>query len=289
MISVVLAVWNEERFIKSTVLSILRQEGVEFEVIVVDDNSTDSTPIILGDLAKTYDSIKVYKNPNDGKVSAFNYGVSLSQGQYICLFAGDDIMPAGSLVERYNVVKERNFNLPVVGLSKIRTLSEQAKLNGIIKPTANMQGSYSGQSPLMSRGLINLVFPVPETLPNEDTWLEIIFQHYSIIEVIHSNVVCCDWRIHDGNSYKLSEGRERYRDKMYSRWKAYNEVLDAFGQLLPEATVNRLQHRVKVNEHFNKGSILKVLLSRVPFREKVRMVSIMSSLLFIVRSRFFGV
>lgn len=289
MISVVLAVWNEEVFIESTLLSIIRQEGVDFEVIVVDDNSSDRTRLILDTFDKKYQSIKVYTNPNKGKVSAFNYGVSISQGQYVCLFAGDDIMPEGSLAKRLSVVKECDFNLPVVGLSKIRTLSEDPKLNGIIKPSANMQGSYSGQSPLMSRGLINLVFPVPESLPNEDTWLEILFQHYSIIEVIHSNVVCCDWRIHDGNSYKLSDGRERYRDKMYSRWKAYNEVLDAFGRFLPEATVNKLQHRVKVNEHFREGTILKVLLSRIPIREKVRMVSIMSRILFVIRSRIFGV
>ena len=185
-VSVVMAVKNESKYICDALDSILSQNDIIFEVIVVDDNSTDNTAKIVKDKIPFSPKLNLYQNPSTGKVSAFNYGVTKASGTHICLFAGDDIMPQDSLSKRFNFLKNISNDRPIVGLSKIRIMSVDKKRDGLVVPKRKGHGSLSGQSPLMNRKAIDLLFPVPEELPNEDTWLEIAFGYTSLVNIFHS-------------------------------------------------------------------------------------------------------
>src|SRR5690606_31928506 len=82
IVSVVMAVKNEEQFIREAVCSVTSQASVDVELIVVDDNSTDRTWDILAGLADADSRIRLAKNMLSGKNSAFNLGVSLATGDY---------------------------------------------------------------------------------------------------------------------------------------------------------------------------------------------------------------
>lgn len=144
-ISIVVAVYNEEKYLSQTLESLCNQPGVDYEIIVMDDKSTDNTKSIIHEFSDKYDFIKYIENPVKGKVNAFNYGISKAKGKYACLFAGDDIMPEGSLKARFNHVETAlNDDTPGTGLYKIKTISTNKKFDGHIVPKKKGKGNPSG-------------------------------------------------------------------------------------------------------------------------------------------------
>ncbi|MDZ4263254.1 MAG: glycosyltransferase family A protein, partial [Pseudomonadota bacterium] len=139
-VSVVVAVKNEEKYVQSAMLSILKQQGLIFELIVVDDGSEDETYNILCSLAAEHTNMRLLKNPKAGKCSAFNYGVSHAAGRFTCIYAGDDLMPEGSLAARFAMVSGFGEADAVVGLCKLITLSENKKFDGHLVPKRAGQG-----------------------------------------------------------------------------------------------------------------------------------------------------
>ena len=91
-ISVVTAVHNGEKYLRETLDSILSQTFGNFEVIIIDDFSTDKTPEILAEYAKKDDRIKVFANEENLKLArSLNKGISLAGGKYIVRMDADDI------------------------------------------------------------------------------------------------------------------------------------------------------------------------------------------------------
>lgn len=96
LVSVLMASYNHEKFVEAAVRSVMAQKGVAFELIVVDDGSTDSSPEILERLQAELNFTYVHR-PNKGVVATMNELVSMARGKYFCSFASDDMMPAGRL------------------------------------------------------------------------------------------------------------------------------------------------------------------------------------------------
>lgn len=102
-ISLILPVFNEEKYIKATLDSIINQSFTDFEVIVVDDGSTDGTLKIVEEIFKN-SAIphKIIHQENMGVSSARNRGISLSCGEYIVFMDGDDYILTNHLSQLYN-------------------------------------------------------------------------------------------------------------------------------------------------------------------------------------------
>ena len=96
LVSVLMASYNHEKYVEAAVRSIMAQKGVAFELIVIDDGSTDSSPEILERLRDELRFTYIHR-PNKGLVPTMNELVSLARGKYFCSFASDDIMPQGRL------------------------------------------------------------------------------------------------------------------------------------------------------------------------------------------------
>jgi glycosyltransferase involved in cell wall biosynthesis len=88
-VSVILAAYNAEKYLREAVSSILSQTYGDFECIVIDDGSTDSTLAIL----KSFNdpALKIVSRPNKGLTPTLNEGISLAQGQYIARMDADDV------------------------------------------------------------------------------------------------------------------------------------------------------------------------------------------------------
>ena len=96
LVSVLMASYNHEKYVEAAVRSIMAQKGVTFELIVIDDGSTDSSPEILERLQAELKFSYIHR-PNRGLVATMNELVSMARGKYFCSFASDDIMPQGRL------------------------------------------------------------------------------------------------------------------------------------------------------------------------------------------------
>ena len=287
-VSIVMAVKNEEIYVESAVSSILAQTGLQIELVVVDDGSDDKTYEILDRLATRNSRMHLLRNPKSGKCSAFNLGVSLACGKFVCIFAGDDLMPQGSLAERYAVVKDLPFNIPTVGLCKLVTLSTIKRFDGHLVPRSPGLGALSGVSPLMNPLALAKMFPVPESLPNEDTWMELSVTHFTDWVIVHSDIVGCAWRVHEGNSINMLSGFDEYNRKITARIRAIPMFYERFGPELSEDARERLRHRIDCEASRQRGSLLGIMTSRVPLIEKLRSLSIANRTLYFARQKLYG-
>ncbi len=109
-VSVIVPVYNLSQYISSTLDSILNQDFNSYEVIVIDDGSTDdSLEIINEKLSKSLIEHKIIHQENSGVSSARNHGIDEARGEYIVFVDGDDYITGNHLSELYN--EEYDFSL----------------------------------------------------------------------------------------------------------------------------------------------------------------------------------
>jgi len=108
-ISIIMAVYNNEKYFPTAVNSILNQTYSDFELIIVDDGSTDNTPKIADEFAKKDNRVKVIHQKNQWIYASFNNGIAASQGEYVMIVNSDDTINPDSLKE---IKKEIDANNP---------------------------------------------------------------------------------------------------------------------------------------------------------------------------------
>lgn len=94
-ISFIVPAFNCEAYIEQCVFSILNQDFERFEVIVIDDGSTDGTGLILDKLSEVYDNLIVIHNQNSGVSVSRNVGLARASGDYVAFVDGDDFLAPG--------------------------------------------------------------------------------------------------------------------------------------------------------------------------------------------------
>ena len=90
-LSVIIPVYNTGEKLRNTIQSVIRQEGLTWELLLIDDGSTDGvTAAICDEYAKQYEMIRVVHQSNKGLCAARNIGVSLAKGEYVTFCDHDD-------------------------------------------------------------------------------------------------------------------------------------------------------------------------------------------------------
>jgi glycosyltransferase involved in cell wall biosynthesis len=107
-VSVIIPVYNGEKYILSSIKSAINQSYKNIEVIVVDDGSTDSTAEIVKGIRKlsNREKIKYIYQDNKGAASARNHAIRKSEGQYIALLDHDDIWERDKIEMQVNYMKK---------------------------------------------------------------------------------------------------------------------------------------------------------------------------------------
>lgn len=96
-VSVIIAAYNEEKVIAQTIHSLLASTHPRFEIIVVDDGSTDQTSEVVRSTFGHEPRVRLFTKPNAGKAAALNYGLQHAQGDIIVALDADTIFPASTL------------------------------------------------------------------------------------------------------------------------------------------------------------------------------------------------
>lgn len=112
-ISVVIPVYNCEKYIKECVQSVIEQTLKEIEIIIVDDGSTDKTPLILEEMSKKDNRIKVIRQNNNGVLAARGIGYKQSVGEYILSLDGDDWIENYCCEKMYNQIKKTDSDMAI--------------------------------------------------------------------------------------------------------------------------------------------------------------------------------
>lgn len=111
-ISIVIPVYNQEKFISECLESVLVQTVREIEVICVDDGSTDRSPAILDEYAKRDNRVRVIRQKNAGAGPARNAALEAATGEYVVFMDPDDRYPSAVVLETlYNAVRESSCRI----------------------------------------------------------------------------------------------------------------------------------------------------------------------------------
>lgn len=111
LISVIVPVYNVEKYLDACVESIVNQTYKELEIILVDDGSPDKCPEMCDDWAKKDSRIKVIHKKNGGQGEARNFGIDIAQGDYIGFVDSDDIIRPEMYEVLLKEISERNADL----------------------------------------------------------------------------------------------------------------------------------------------------------------------------------
>lgn len=130
LISVIVPVYNVEKYLEKCVDSIVNQTYKNLEIILVDDGATDNSGKICDELVELDNRIKVYHKKNGGLSDARNYGVERATGDYIGFVDSDDYIDAEMYEKLYEAIKKENVdvaecNLKIVYPEKTDLFTDQ--------------------------------------------------------------------------------------------------------------------------------------------------------------------
>lgn len=109
MISVVIPVYNVEKYLRECIDSVIQQKGVNVEIICVNDGSSDGSLAILDEYRKKHDNVHVISyNENKGTSFARNRGLEIAQGKYVYFLDSDDYILENALCELSSYAESRN-------------------------------------------------------------------------------------------------------------------------------------------------------------------------------------
>ena len=111
LLTVVIPVYNVEKYLKRCIDSILIQEWKNYNILLVDDGSTDNSPKICDDYVKSYDFISVIHKENGGLSEARNTGVCSANGEYVYFPDSDDWIEPGTFIELAEAIESQKFDI----------------------------------------------------------------------------------------------------------------------------------------------------------------------------------
>lgn len=118
LISVIVPVYNIEKYVERCIDSIINQTYSNLEIIIVDDGSTDMSGTIVDNIQRKDSRIKVIHKENGGLSSARNTGLDNSSGKYIGFIDGDDMISTDTYMTLYNEMVSTDSDIATCGMKE---------------------------------------------------------------------------------------------------------------------------------------------------------------------------
>lgn len=117
-ISVMIPVYNVEKYLKKCLESLVRQTFGDIEIICVNDGSTDNSSAVMQSFAVQFQQIKIFSQENSGVSSARNYGIEKAKSEYIMFLDGDDLYRPNACEKTFEAVKNGDFDIGIFGITE---------------------------------------------------------------------------------------------------------------------------------------------------------------------------
>lgn len=126
MFSIILPIYNVEKYLRPCIDSILLQTYKDYEIILVDDGSKDSSGHICDEYGEKYLCIKVLHKPNGGLSDARNYGLPYAKGDYVFFVDSDDYLIDNEVLSK--LVERSKSNPDVIAFKSVKWFESTDKL-----------------------------------------------------------------------------------------------------------------------------------------------------------------
>lgn len=196
VISIIMPVYNSEKYISDAIESVLHQTYTDFELLLIDDGSSDQSPAICDEFAKQDYRIRVFHKDNGGVCSARNLGIRESRGEYITFIDNDDlylpkyleVMVTELKVHPVDIIRCGRKNTTVVENGDvIRTCVSEWKSTQCFKSSSFLENYFQLKKTDILNSVWNGLYR-REFITSNGIWFNEIFRHGN--EDVYFNLCC---------------------------------------------------------------------------------------------------
>jgi len=240
LVSIIIPVYNAEAYIEACVQSVVEQTYDNFELLLIDDGSSDDSPAICDRLAASDSRIKVHHQDNRGVSVARNAGKKYSEGQYLLFVDADDTMQPDMLQRMVKRIETAQAQIAVCGINIVseagqvlfsrsvdeKEYSAEEALRSFLLGQVFENGVWNK---LFRKDLIENVDFVAGRRMNEDIFF--IYEAFCNVEKVATcGAVGYNYYERKGSA-SHSTFSDRWFDNSYFAHKIYELTIDRFPQL----------------------------------------------------------
>lgn len=227
MISIIVPVYNIEKYIENCIQSVLAQSYTDFELLLVNDGSGDSSP----DLCRKWEAkdarVRLLSKENGGVSSARNFGLDHARGDYLFFLDGDDTLHPDCLKE---LMDKMTSGIDVV-FCDYKEVDDEGFISELVLQHKHFEGRISANE-AMEDLLKAQIYPrvVWGKLYRKNLWVDLRFNHmaysedtFAIFELLQKN--CTLYSIDEPLYNYLQRGTSASRQKKISEYENHTETL----------------------------------------------------------------
>jgi glycosyltransferase involved in cell wall biosynthesis len=258
-VSIVIPTYCHRDFILRTLDSVFDQTMTDYEIIVVNDGSTDDTVVLLAPLIEAK-RIHYFEQSNQGQSLARNFGIERARGEYVALLDDDDLWPKDKLQWQVSFLDD-NPDVGMVG-GTLQAIDEHGayRWKGTFFPVIDFEALFA-ENPFLSPGqtlirsdLLRRVGGMNPTIWGADDW-DLWFRIAKVSRIVMLDRLSLYYRLHPGNASKQTarllkascETLETHLREMPShdrrrlRFSCHRTLYAGFGSVLVRAAKGQLR------------------------------------------------
>lgn len=302
-ISVIIPVYNVEKYLDECVHSVLKQDYQDYEIILVNDGSTDNSGKKCDVYAEEYSQIKVVHKENGGLSDARNFGIKEASGDYLIFLDSDDFWQGKNrLSEISSIIENQNepdiifygmtpffYGQADIKLNTFPVFSQTQLTNDFQKDfgflTRNFIYKATGCDKIIKRKIIinNQLFFPKGRLHEDVAWCYDIIQYINTYSIYPQSFYCYRRGREGSITYNISEKSVMdIIDMVYERAEneksksSKNEFLFLWGYIIIIIIINKLS-KENFEKYFPKVKKMSFLfnytLKNIPIKQKVRLLA----------------
>lgn len=272
-ISIIMPIYNVEKYLERGISSILNQTFKEFELILINDGSTDDSLIICNNFKSLDSRIKVINKKNEGVSSSRNLGINIAKGEFIMFVDPDDTLEEDALEYLYNLTNTYNsgvscykMNTYINGISKTNiNINEEIKIykdNEIVESfSCNGVFLYSVCNKLYRKNLLRDIRFNEDIRYAEDA----LFNFYVLSEsklVVMSNQVKYNYYINESST--VNKFNEKRVDILKAQCEIYNLLKSKYNNYTESITRDYIRSSIHIMADMAKtGKVDKEILLKL--------------------------
>lgn len=243
LISVIVPVYNVEKYLKECLNSILFQTHKDLEIILIDDGSSDRSGKICDDFAIKDSRIKTFHTENKGQASARNFGLDIAKGDYISFVDSDDIIKKDYIEKLYELIVKFNTKMSMINLqpfseklskidpSKTNNIKKVLNAKDLLMAICTGDISFAPWRFLYSKEIFkDLRFPKGQIY--EDIYIAFDIIH-NAKNIAYTDEICYFYRIRQGSTVHSFDEKHLIAVKSVERFA--NLIIKTYPQLKNEA------------------------------------------------------
>ena len=249
LISIIIPVYNAEKYIRACLESVLKQDYKNLEIIIVNDGSTDGSGNICDDYAQKDSRIQVIHKRNEGVSAARNSALNIVKGEFVSFVDADDFVEVDFISELYMAMTEYHADVTICGYEKVEEIKGKYRTKKYVLDTSgiisiedtwfhsidsNKIGCYLCNK-LFKKELLKNIRLRSELTIGEDLvfWVEYLKQCNKVAYVCNTNY---KYRINQQSAMNRNVmekcGKERTKQLIKEK---INSILSATQQVITEA------------------------------------------------------